>query len=358
MTSTHGQPLRLTRKQYDWLLHEINANRIRQLDGNSHLEAWDVRRTLTQIFGFGGWELRVKDLRLAWTHITPAGTEKRAKGGGTYLTNREQYTAVYTCVASLTVHGLDGTSATFEGSAAGAGNNLPLMGDAHDMAMKTAESQALKRCAINLGDQFGLSLYNDGNTAPVVRGTFVPPDEDGEQVTPPPADEQPIGGELGDRAQDDEVDEYVHDLGPSGGLGDDMRDADTHPLPPLRDPKEREHHRARRDAVKQQEPVRKEDPFATIDVTEEGRKALAAALGAALPGELHPLRADVYRRHDIGVQTITAALLDELAPGSAGQLDIASGGSFPLIQVIDRIGLWVKEHGRALAQPQTTGGQG
>jgi hypothetical protein len=348
MTSTHGQPLRLTRKQYDWLLHEINANRIRQLDGNSHLEAWDVRRTLTQIFGFGGWELRVKDLRLAWTHIVPTGTEKRAKGGGTYLTTREQYTAVYTCVASLTVHGLDGTTATFEGSAAGAGNNLPLMGDAHDMAMKTAESQALKRCAINLGDQFGLSLYNDGNTAPVVRGTFVPPDEDGEQVTPPPQDEQPIGGELGEQAEDDHQ-EFVHDLGPSGGLGDDMRAADVHPLPRGGRAKQKQTAAA---------PVRKEDPFATIDVTEEGRQALAAALGAALPGELHPLRADVYRRHDIGVQTITAALLDELAPGSAGQLDIASGGSFPLIQVIDRIGLWVKEHGRALAQPQTTGGQG
>jgi hypothetical protein len=34
--------------------------------------------------------------------------------------------------------------------------------------MKTALSQALKRCAVNLGDQFGLSLYNDGSQAPVV----------------------------------------------------------------------------------------------------------------------------------------------------------------------------------------------
>jgi hypothetical protein len=37
------------------------------------------------------------------------------------------------------------------------------------MAIKTAETQALKRCAINLGDQFGLSLYRNGSTAPLVR---------------------------------------------------------------------------------------------------------------------------------------------------------------------------------------------
>jgi hypothetical protein len=35
--------------------------------------------------------------------------------------------------------------------------------------VKTAESDALKRAAICLGDQFGLSLYNNGSTAPVVR---------------------------------------------------------------------------------------------------------------------------------------------------------------------------------------------
>jgi hypothetical protein len=40
------------------------------------------------------------------------------------------------------------------------------------MAIKTAESQAFKRCAINLGDQFGLSLYNNGGTGSVVRAVL------------------------------------------------------------------------------------------------------------------------------------------------------------------------------------------
>jgi hypothetical protein len=45
--------------------------------------------------------------------------------------------------------------------ASGGATNFPdsKRADAHDFAVKTAESQALKRCAINLGDQFGLSLY-------------------------------------------------------------------------------------------------------------------------------------------------------------------------------------------------------
>ena len=47
--------------------------------------------------------------------------------------------------------------------AAGDATN-PTLADAHDQAIKTAESQAFKRCAVNLGDQFGLSLYKNGST--------------------------------------------------------------------------------------------------------------------------------------------------------------------------------------------------
>jgi hypothetical protein len=43
------------------------------------------------------------------------------------------------------------------------------------MAIKTAESQAFKRAAINLGDQFGLGLYNGGSTASTVKDTLVKP---------------------------------------------------------------------------------------------------------------------------------------------------------------------------------------
>jgi hypothetical protein len=56
-----------------------------------------------------------------------------------------------------------GGGALYTEWAAGDATN-PTLADAHDQAIKTAESQAFKRCAMNLGDQFGLSLYRNGST--------------------------------------------------------------------------------------------------------------------------------------------------------------------------------------------------
>ena len=43
-----------------------------------------------------------------------------------------------------------------------------------DFAVKTAESDALKRAATYLGTQFGLSLYDGGSTREIVRVLFEP----------------------------------------------------------------------------------------------------------------------------------------------------------------------------------------
>ena len=59
------------------------------------------------------------------------------------------------------------------GSTSGPAN---MIGEHHDNAIKTAASDALKRCAINLGTQFGLSLYNDGSRNDVVKMTLVKPE--------------------------------------------------------------------------------------------------------------------------------------------------------------------------------------
>ncbi|MDQ5860645.1 MAG: RAD52 family DNA repair protein, partial [Actinomycetota bacterium] len=90
-------------------------------------------------------------------------------------------TVVYRAGYRLAIRAIDGeTLATYTEYASGDAPNFPLfkLGDAHDFAMKTAESQALKRAAINLGDQFGLSLYNKGSLGPLVGGTLVMPDAD------------------------------------------------------------------------------------------------------------------------------------------------------------------------------------
>lgn len=153
---------RLTEQQVGFLLQPINGNRVRNLRGMSHLEAWDVRRQLIRIFGFEGFTVETLSLEL----VHERGDQRKKKNSSDTYT---AWTIVYRAQVRLTVRDTDGQPiATFEDAAAGDAVNQPSVGDAHDLAMKTALSQALKRCAVNLGDQFGLSLYNDGSRDAVV----------------------------------------------------------------------------------------------------------------------------------------------------------------------------------------------
>ncbi|MFF2135523.1 Rad52/Rad22 family DNA repair protein [Streptomyces sp. NPDC058193] len=141
-------PADLTVEQVKTLLAPINPSRVQTLNRQSHLEAWDVRRWLNRVFGFGGWSDETLELVcVAEREINPG-----------------RWTVIYRAQVRLTVKTTDGRTLTaYDDAAMGDSRNQPSLGDAHDMAMKTALSQALKRCAHNLGDAFGLSLYNDGS---------------------------------------------------------------------------------------------------------------------------------------------------------------------------------------------------
>lgn len=141
-------PADLAVEQVKTLLAPINPSRVQNLRGQSHLEAWDVRRWLNRVFGFAGWSDETLELAcVAQIEINPG-----------------RWTVVYRAQVRLAVKTLDGrVISTWDDAAMGDGINQKSLGDAHDQAMKTALSQALKRCAVNLGDQFGLSLYNDGS---------------------------------------------------------------------------------------------------------------------------------------------------------------------------------------------------
>lgn len=148
----------LNAQQREVLLKQINPNRVKHKDGASNLEAWDIRRYLCRIFGIAGWSAEVVDMRLMYESTCMIGVKSKNPRPG--------YEVAYLCTMRLTIHA---TGAAYVESAIGSqkmGENN--RGDVHDFAVKTAESQALKRCAVNLGDQFGLSLYNDGKTEPVV----------------------------------------------------------------------------------------------------------------------------------------------------------------------------------------------
>lgn len=154
----------LTREQYDFLIEPIRPDRVQQLRGNSHLEQWDIRRHLIRAFGFGGFDVITKATQLLSQIEHPP-----ASAGG-----KPRWSVVWAAEVRLVIKmGTD--IAVYEDGATGDSQNQPSLGDAHDQALKTALSQALKRCAVNLGDQFGLSLYNGGKSAAVVLRSLVVP---------------------------------------------------------------------------------------------------------------------------------------------------------------------------------------
>ena len=150
----------LRKNQTDQLLKGINPSRVgKDGKGFAHLEAWDVRAHLIRIFGFANWSAELVDLE----PIFETSIEKDGK---------TRWTVAYRATMRLTIFTGGFENAIYTEAAVGDSQNNPSRADAHDMAIKTAESQAFKRCAINLGDQFGLSLYNNGGTASVVRAVL------------------------------------------------------------------------------------------------------------------------------------------------------------------------------------------
>lgn len=151
--------------QVERLLRPIRPGRVFTTDGHSNLAAWDVKAHLTRMFGFGMWSKQILRLELLVEHdeMVKRGDKERV---GWWVT--------YGCDMRLSVKNPDG-EVVWEGedTATGSASNQPQRGDAHDLARKNAVSYALKRCATDLGDQFGLSLYNKGLAQAVVGMTLV-----------------------------------------------------------------------------------------------------------------------------------------------------------------------------------------
>jgi recombination DNA repair RAD52 pathway protein len=177
--------MKLTAEQYAQLLKPLNVSRIQSRKQSgislSYLEAWDVKAHLIRIFGFGNWSADVISADLMF--------EEKDENG--------RWNVGYKVIMRLRIHAFDDFlgDTTYTEAAIGS-STQPSRGEAHDMAVKTAESDALKRAAINLGTQFGLSLYDDGNRNDVVKATLVPPldyeDEKEPAATQPDAARQEI----------------------------------------------------------------------------------------------------------------------------------------------------------------------
>jgi len=153
-----------TIKQVDQLLCPIKPNRVLQdPKGHSHVSQQDVTAHLIRVFGFGGFDIDVKETECLF--------EEQAFKNGQPVEHRMN--VCYRALVRLTVRDPNGDEVCHyeNGSTATAQNQT--RGDAHDLAYKSAISLSIKRAAIALGDGFGLSLYNKGQMGALVMATLV-----------------------------------------------------------------------------------------------------------------------------------------------------------------------------------------
>lgn len=165
----------LNAKQLEQLFRPINESRVKERKGMAYLETFDVIAHLTRIFGFEGWSKEVE--------YAPIYEEKRTG-------DKTGWDVAYSAKCRLTIYDPSGNPVSVhEDVATGQAQNQPSRGDAHDLAIKSAVSDALKRAAKDLGNQFGNSLYDKGSVKSVVGKSLaydepgtLPPAQDPEKV--------------------------------------------------------------------------------------------------------------------------------------------------------------------------------
>lgn len=151
----------LSPEQVKLLLGAIHPQRVLSLKNMAYVAGHDIRAELNRVFGFARWdqELLRQDLICEREVKTKAGSNA--------------FYVLYRSTVRLYVRAADGTPLCFyDGTHVGESTH-PVQGDAHGNAVTNSETYALRRAAINLGDQFGLSLYNKGSLDAIVRWTLV-----------------------------------------------------------------------------------------------------------------------------------------------------------------------------------------
>ena len=114
----------------------------------SYLEGWLVIAEANRIFGFDGWQRETIEVRCVNQSERPIGRDNRPGWGVTYIAR-----------VRVTVSAPGGAPLIREGSGAGHGIDVDL-GQAHESALKEAETDAMKRALMTFGNPFGLALYD------------------------------------------------------------------------------------------------------------------------------------------------------------------------------------------------------
>jgi DNA recombination protein Rad52 len=118
-----------------------------------YITAWHAIAEANRIFGFDGWTRE--------TVSTVCVSERERKiGKGQY--EKDGWGVTYTAKVQIRVYSVEG-DVVREGTGAGHGIDADC-GQAHESAIKEAESDAMKRALMTFGNAFGLALYDKEQT--------------------------------------------------------------------------------------------------------------------------------------------------------------------------------------------------
>lgn len=188
----------LTRAQMRQLMADLNQARVATLKKGrtslSYIEAWDARRSMIRIFGYGGFSTRVVNVRTVYQEQDVPAFEYNSDSKATKVQKVEKYMALqaspdgtqyrqveiqkpvfnWRVAVETTVEVYIHQLGAIYSDAGVAGQVGPDIGEVADFATKTATSDTFKRCLINMGTQFGLSLYDNGSLGDVVGKVLAP----------------------------------------------------------------------------------------------------------------------------------------------------------------------------------------
>jgi hypothetical protein len=150
-----AQASALTAEQVAALAAPLSRANVKQRDQGrgkvSYIEGWVAIAEANRIFGFDGWQRETVALQCVSQAERRIGREPSKPSDPP---QRDGWGVTYTARVRVIVGGI-----VREGSGAGHGIDVDL-GQAHESALKEAETDAMKRALMTFGNPFGLALYD------------------------------------------------------------------------------------------------------------------------------------------------------------------------------------------------------
>lgn len=142
--------MKFTEEQVKQLSAKLDGSHVKQREQAgrklSYIEGWHAIAEANRIFGYDAWNRETVDIRVVAEKPRKIGREPNTRDG---------WSVTYVARVRVTVGG----EMIREGVGAGHGIDVDL-GQAHESAIKEAETDAMKRCLMTFGNPFGLALYD------------------------------------------------------------------------------------------------------------------------------------------------------------------------------------------------------